>query len=226
LTIRGGASTGSGVGGPIIFSTAASGASGTTVRSAVERMRIATAGNVSISPSGGLNNAQLYVQGSSTSGSDYALYLANSDGFGPFVLSVANNGTLNTGLQSGAPYNNTTANAANAHISTGGILQRSTSSLRYKTDVQDALHGLQDLLCIRSVTYKGKNDAKKTFGGFIAEEVHDAGLTEFVEYDKDGLPDALAYGNMVALCVKAIQEQQAMIESLAARITDLEAKGA
>ena len=44
------------------------------------------------------------------------------------------------------------------------------------------------------------------FGGLIAEDVHDAGLTEFVQYDKDNQPDALAYGNMVALCVKSIQE--------------------
>jgi hypothetical protein len=48
LTLRGGASTGSGAGGPIVFSTAAAGASGTTVRSATERMRITSAGNVGI----------------------------------------------------------------------------------------------------------------------------------------------------------------------------------
>jgi hypothetical protein len=48
LTIRGGASTGSGAGGPIRFSTAAAGASGTTVRSASERMRIDSSGNLLI----------------------------------------------------------------------------------------------------------------------------------------------------------------------------------
>jgi uncharacterized protein YaiE (UPF0345 family) len=187
-----------------------------------EHMRIISNGNVAISPVGGLGNARLYVQGSSTSGSDYALYIDNTNGFGPFVFSVANNGTLDTGLQLGSPYNNTTANAANAHINSSGVLQRSTSSLRYKTDVQDASHGLQELLRLRSVTYAGKNDPEKTFGGFIAEEVHEAGLTEFVEYDKNDQPDALAYGNMVSLCVKAIQEQQAVIEQLTQRIAALE----
>ena len=48
MRIRGGASTGSGAGGPITFYTAAAGATGTTVRSAVERMRIDTKGNVGI----------------------------------------------------------------------------------------------------------------------------------------------------------------------------------
>jgi hypothetical protein len=46
LTIRGGESTGSGAGGPIIFSTAAAGASGATIRSATERARITSTGNV------------------------------------------------------------------------------------------------------------------------------------------------------------------------------------
>jgi hypothetical protein len=51
LTLTGGASTGSGAGGPIVFSTAAAGASGTTVRAATERMRITSTGNVGIGTS-------------------------------------------------------------------------------------------------------------------------------------------------------------------------------
>jgi hypothetical protein len=46
--IRGGASTGSGAGGPITFYTAAAGASGTTVRAATEVMRIVSTGDVGI----------------------------------------------------------------------------------------------------------------------------------------------------------------------------------
>jgi hypothetical protein len=114
-------------------------------------------------------------------------------------------------------YNNTTASAANVQIDSNGNFARSTSSLKYKTDVQNAIHGLTDLLKLRSVTYKGKTNGEIVFGGLIAEEVHDAGLTEFVQYAPDGSPDALAYGNMVSLCIKAIQE-------LSAKVTALEAK--
>ena len=56
------------------------------------------------------------------------------------------------------------------------------------------------------------------FGGLIAEEVHEAGLTEFVQYADDGSPDALAYGNMVSLCIKAIQELKAEVDSLKAQL--------
>jgi hypothetical protein len=43
-----------------------------------------------------------------------------------------------------------------------------------------------------------------------------------VQYAEDGTPDALAYGNMVSLLTKAIQEQQALITALTARIAALE----
>lgn len=124
-----------------------------------------------------------------------------------------------------AIYNNTTGSGANMTVLSSGTIARSTSSLKYKRDVQDATHGLAEVLQLRPVTYKGKgeNDGETVFGGLIAEEVHEAGLTEFVQYAADGSPDALAYGNMVSVLVKAIQEQQALITALTTRITALEA---
>jgi hypothetical protein len=117
----------------------------------------------------------------------------------------------------------TTGQAANLYISsTTGEIARSTSSLRYKNTVEDSTHGLIELLTLRPVTYKSNTDGDTVFGGLIAEEVHDAGLIEFVQYDDEGKPDALAYGNMVSLCVKAIQELNAKVETLETRITALE----
>jgi hypothetical protein len=134
---------------------------------------------------------------------DAVLFQARSDG----LLTTATTGAL-------GPYNYTTAAAANLVVNSTGQLQRSTSSLKYKTNVKDAIHGLDSLLKLRPVTYKGKNDGEIVFGGLIAEEVHAAGLTEFVQYAKDGTPDALAYGQMVSLCIKAIQELKAEVEIL------------
>jgi len=142
------------------------------------------------------------------------------------ALILRGDGLINTGLATNSPYNATTGNAANANLGSDGILRRSTSSLKYKTDVQNTTHGLAEVLALRPVTYKGKSEADgdTVFGGLIAEEVHEAGLTEFVQYAQDGSPDALAYGNMVSLAFKAIQEQQALITTLTERITALEAK--
>jgi hypothetical protein len=120
-------------------------------------------------------------------------------------------------------YTETTGNSANLFVDTDGRLIRSTSSLKYKQNVQDATHGLAEVIKLRPVTYKGKTDGDTVFGGLIAEEVDEVGLKEFVTYAEDGSPDALAYGNMVSLCVKAIQEQQALITAQAETINALQA---
>ena len=140
-------------------------------------------------------------------------------------------GTLSVDSNIIAPsvYANVTGGSPNLVMYPGGLFQRTGSSLRYKNTVNDATHGLTELLTLRPVTYKGNNDGDTIFGGLIAEEVHDAGLTEFVQYGQDGEPDGIGYGNMVSLCIKAIQEQQAIIQeqqaltaALTARIEALE----
>jgi len=142
-----------------------------------------------------------------------------SDGDGNIILSYESNGNT-TKMQ--YVYSNTTSTAANVAILASGTISRSTSSRRYKNTITDATHGLTELLALRPVTFKGNNDGDTVFGGLIAEEVHDAGLTEFVQYNDDAEPDALAYGNMVSLCIKAIQELSAKNDALEARIATLE----
>mgnify|MGYP003127435192 CR=1 FL=1 len=119
---------------------------------------------------------------------------------------------------------NTTGSSANMFITSGGEFAKSTSSQRYKNTINDATHGLTELLNLRSVTFKGNNDGDTVFGGLIAEEVHDAGLTEFVVYDDQNRPDALHYGSMVSLCIKAIQELKTELDNAKARITALESE--
>ena len=121
-------------------------------------------------------------------------------------------------------YDKTTSNGANVNVHSDGALRRSTSSLRYKNTINDATHGLTELLALRPVTYKSNSDGDTIFGGLIAEEVHDAGLTEFVQYNTNDEPDALAYGNMVSLCIKAIQELKTELDAAKARIAALEAE--
>ena len=109
----------------------------------------------------------------------------------------------------------TTADAANVNVrDSDGLMRKSISSRRYKNSITDAAHGLAELMSLRSVTYKGNNDGDRIFGGLIAEEVHDAGLTEFVQYNENDEPEALMYPHMVALCIKAIQELKAEVDSL------------
>ncbi len=114
-------------------------------------------------------------------------------------------------------YSSTSAAAANAVIQNDGSIVRSTSSRRYKTDITDSIHGLEEVMKLRPVTYKGLNDGDSIFGGLIAEEVDSTGLTEFVTYDSEGRPDSLQYGHMVSLLVKAIQELKTELDKLKSR---------
>jgi hypothetical protein len=159
-----------------------------------------------------------------------------SSGAYEFVLD--NSGTI----ESKRTYANTTgAYSANVYVHTDGSFNRATSSRRYKKDIVDADKGLDEILQLKPRNYKPENNridssepnaevndphldaAERTFAGLIAEEVHDLGLTEYVDYEEDGTtPSGLYYGNMVALLVKGIQEQQTIIDDLKSRIETLE----
>ena len=201
--------------GRLIFSTTADGSGSPT-----ERMRINSNGDVGVGFAATSGN-RVQIQGADTTGTANSLIVQNSAA--AVTLQIRNDGLVNTGNAALSPYNLTTAAAANMVVGSGGNLNRSTSSLKYKTDVNDSVHGLAEVLQLRSVTYKGKNDGETIFGGLIAEEVDAIGLTEFVQYADDETPDALAYGNMVSLAFKAIQELNAKVEALEARVAELEA---
>jgi hypothetical protein len=165
-----------------------------------ERMRIRTTGEVGIN-TGGVVNQTLRVKGFTSNTSSYPLSIVNSSDTDLFY--VRSDGAFNSGVLSSF----TTGSAANMYVDPGnGFLYRSTSSLKYKKDVLDYNKGLDVIKQMRPVYYKGKNDGDKQFAGFIAEEIHDLGLTEFVQYAADETPDALAYQNMTALLTKGIQQ--------------------
>jgi hypothetical protein len=206
--------------GKHIWKSATSGTAGAVV-TFNEAMTLDASGNLLVGTTSSFS-ARLSVKDSTSNGTTFPIYCKNSSD--TILFYISSNGYFVTGTGANSPYNLTTASGSNVTIESDGVLKRSTSSLKYKTDVQDATHGLAEVLQLRPVTYKGKNDGDTVFGGLIAEEVHEAGLTEFVQYADDETPDALAYGQMVSLAFKAIQEQQAMIDELKAKVAALEAK--
>jgi len=182
-----------------------------------ERARITSGGNVQIGGTTG-SDSRLYIKGVSATSSNNALLIHNGSGSDLFF--IRNDGVVYTGTAALSPYNLTTANSANLFVASDGGLLRSTSSLKYKKNVKNYTKGLAEVMQLRAVTYQGKNDRDndKQFAGLIAEEVHELGLTEFVQYAEDGSPDALAYQNMIALAFKAIQELTQKVNELESKI--------
>lgn len=110
-------------------------------------------------------------------------------------------------------------------VDANGLVRTSSSSRKYKENIQSYGKGLEDVLRLNPVTFNYIHDDDEgeynpTLGGLIAEDVHDAGLGEFVVYGNDGTePESVNYGNMVALMANAIRELKEENDSLRSEIT-------
>lgn len=142
----------------------------------VERMQISALGNIGVGTTASSSD-RLYVRGAGTGSGTYCFSAVSSLGT---LLSVRDDGAINTGAQAYSPYSFTTAIAANMVVDSGGWLLRSTSSIKYKEDIRDYSRGLTAVMSLRPVFYKSKGSGDKA----RATEKELAKLPK--EYDADG----------------------------------------
>jgi hypothetical protein len=122
-----------------------------------------------------------------------------------------------------AAYFTNTGSSTGLYISNTAAWQ-STSDERLKTDIK-TIDSTARLLQLRPVDYLWKSqltsdEPNKRNLGFIAQEVKEV-FPELVGVAPDGM-FSVEYTGLIAPLVKAIQEQQALITQLTARITALE----
>lgn len=103
-----------------------------------------------------------------------------------------------------------------------------TSDRRLKSAISNSELGLDFIKSLRPVSYlRNNDDSKKTEYGFIAQEVEDAlnkaGATNngIITKDDAGMY-SMRYNDLIAPMVKAIQDQQVVIEKQQERIDQLE----
>jgi len=130
------------------------------------------------------------------------------------------------------PFLSTSTAAANTRwgTTTNGRLFYISSARRAKYDIQDAAVNLE-ALNLRPRTWFDMNEyienGESTDGlvripGFVAEEVLEAGLEEFVTYDSEGTIQGLSYDRMVASIIPVIKYHNDKIDELTQKINALE----
>ena len=225
----------------LVFSTTADGASSPT-----ERMRIQNDGNISV----GSGAATTYRLGLAVaSGADKDVFLAG--------ISGASNGFqvnwIHASTALSVKFNNitTTASAANAFLDSadGNRIYRSTSSLRYKKDVEDLDQLKADaVFSLRPVWYRSKVESDRSdwsWYGLIAEEVAkveprlvhwtylddafdieevNGKIEKTLKPDAELVPDGVQYDRLTVLLLDVVKRQQQAIETLEAKVAALEAQ--
>jgi hypothetical protein len=145
-------------------------------------------------------------------------------------------------FQSMPIYNTTGGDAANVVVNSNGTVYRSTSSAKYKTDIETLQDEFADaVLGLRPVWYRSTcaiDNPTWSYWGFIAEEVAEidprlvSWKTTEITYDEKGSaieapcapePEGVQYDRFVPHLLNLIKRQKEQIETMEARLSALEA---
>ena len=123
-----------------------------------------------------------------------------------------------------------TAQAYRFYVTHAGQIHATSTSItgisdeRLKENIVDLETGLSEVMALQPRRFDWKNGDGENVAGFIAQEVETV-LPELIgDFKHDSLTDAksLRMGDMLPTLVKAIQEQQTIIDDLKSRIETLE----
>lgn len=128
------------------------------------------------------------------------------------IFTIQGNGNIGLGVLNSA---NPIQHSSGARLTAAGVWTNA-SDRRLKTNITTTQYGLATVMQLKPVDYTMKKGGEKQVG-FIAQEVQ-AIIPELVDGKEGDLENGetlgVAYGQMVAVLTKAIQEQQAQIEQL------------
>lgn len=115
----------------------------------------------------------------------------------------------------------TTGSAANAVVSDGNFLSRSTSSVRYKTDVSQVLteQARSIVMGLQPVTYRGlaAQDGPRRWVGLIAEDVAKVDPL-LVTFDDQRRPDYVTYDRVAVYSIAMAQDHERRLSAIEARL--------
>jgi hypothetical protein len=192
-----------------------------------EAMRIDSSGNLLVGQTAQTLTEKFGVTQSATGSSAVRFYASSASYTNDIVqISCVRSGATTEYNAFTVFDNNTTlqmlirpnGNLLNSNNSYGSL-----SDVSLKENIVDATPKLDGLMQVKVRNYNLKDDVNKTKQiGVIAQELETV-FPGMIETDGDGIK-AVKYSVFVPMLLKALQEQQALITSLTARIAALESK--
>jgi hypothetical protein len=204
-----------------------------------ERMRITSAGYLKASNDGNYVNSTgtFHEMYSTAAGTEVLIVRANSGSYTGDALFVdVNRNTTNNSFFPINYYNRVTStyrfrvadsgNVTNTNNSYGSI-----SDIKLKENIVDATPKLEKLNQVRIVNYNLIGEEQKQIGVIAQElqQIFPSMVDDSPDKDKDGndlgtTTKQVKYSVFVPMLIKAMQEQQALIENLTTRLNALEGK--
>jgi hypothetical protein len=199
-----------------------------------ERARITAGGELCVGTTATTSGARLDVKGVDSTGSNYCVFFENSNS--NLLLAVQNDGRWRSGTAAASPYNFVVgATNRDLFVDNAGEIGYVSSVRASKTNIAPVAD-TDWLLQLNPVTFNfRKKDTDGNYTdeadgpikhGLIAEEVQ-AVNPDLCFYDDEGKGGALRgvnYSHLITPMLKLIQNQQAMINELKAKVAALEAK--
>lgn len=146
---------------------------------------------------------------------------------GGYIVNVQDDGDVVFGRH------NTTTNSTNMNMLTSGTIRRVTSTRASKVDIMAIDMEPKDILKVEAVQWHDRQEMErfnnleanpmygesnvtppKWIPGVVAEQLEEAGLTVFVDYDLEGKPYGVKYDRLIAAVIPLLKEHDDRLNAL------------